>query len=968
MTDRKDPGRLPGGRPGATRDIRRWARPLGHGAVVLAFVVAASLLITRTDGKRSQLSIADVGQPAKFDVSASQSAYVPDDVTTKRLRDEASRAVPFVYSHTPGARERQVALLQQAFSTGREGFARYNREVRAASGGTVKAAAADPAPGAEAAAAAADGGASAGSGSEAAAQKELARELELVTGSGSGRRRMPRIEFDGPTSAGGRALPAYLHKAIAKRLAHVLHQKYGELTALLPLTSQELEALSRTRFSREAEQIVVRLLSTALDSVVARDKVKFLVDHSTGIVLRGRGASSLTRIEKVVSPGDVLDVSSARAKITELAAELLPELPPSLREALASCARRLVVENLTFDAEATARERASARAAVARQFRHYPRGAIIVRQGDLVTKAHLELLAAALPTSTAAAAVRSHVGNGLFVVLLGSLCFLATRLRVVRRRPGARDYLLLGALALLSLFLVRFAIEVSEVLHDRWGEVPLAAFFLCIPFAVGPLLVRLVLSIELATLFSISLSILVAAMTGGGSYLAAFAFAGSFTAAIASGHLRQRAQLLRAGLWVGIAQVGATLCLALAGGQGGFPLSEQAMVGAPEHGLFAPTFLLELAGALCSGLLTGLFAIAIVPVVELVFGYTTTMKYQELGSLENPLLKELFLRAPGTYHHSVVAGSLAEAAAEAIGANGALARVGAYYHDVGKGKCPHYFAENQRGENPHDRLSPHMSALILRRHVDDGVEILRQHKLPAPIIDICAQHLGTTLTEFFFVKARRLADEQNTAVPEEADFRYSGPKPQFREAALVFIADSVEAAGRSLADPSQPKLDDMVRRIIRSKFVDGQLDECDLTLRDLDAIAKAMTRVLVAIHHTRPQYPSQQGAGQQSPNPQRPGPQNVTAEASAAGLGSSAEGSANGQQGNGQQGNGQQGNGQQGNGQQGNGGNTASGGGQGRAGSGRNGQDFSPGLSIAPPPRPDPDAPIDLSDHRRRLR
>jgi putative nucleotidyltransferase with HDIG domain len=213
------------------------------------------------------------------------------------------------------------------------------------------------------------------------------------------------------------------------------------------------------------------------------------------------------------------------------------------------------------------------------------------------------------------------------------------------------------------------------------------------------------------------------------------------------------------------------------------------------------------------------------------------------------------VRAPGTYHHSVLVGNMVEAAAETINANPLLARVAAYYHDVGKLSKPLYFIENVgSGENKHDRLSPSMSALILISHVKEGVELAKEHRLGLPIIDIIRQSHGTALISYFYQKAKNTATPDVQSV-EECDFRYPGPKPQTREAGLVLLADCVEAASRTLTDPTPARIQGMVQKIINNIFIDGQLDECELTLKNLHEIAKSFNRILVGIHHQRIDYP-----------------------------------------------------------------------------------------------------------------
>jgi putative nucleotidyltransferase with HDIG domain len=277
------------------------------------------------------------------------------------------------------------------------------------------------------------------------------------------------------------------------------------------------------------------------------------------------------------------------------------------------------------------------------------------------------------------------------------------------------------------------------------------------------------------------------------------------------------------------------------------------------------SFVREIVSSVPAGFLGGIFAsmltMIVIPFVESIFRYTTDVKLLELSNLNHPLLKEMIVKSPGTYHHSMLVGSMVEAAAEEIGANPLLGKVMCYYHDIGKMAHPNYFIENQKpGNNPHDGISPFMSKTLLVAHVKDGVELGIKHKLGKPIIDGIIQHHGTTLISYFYNKA---LDQKADGDPEisEEEFRYPGPKPQFREAALCMLADSIEAASRSLDEPTPVRLQNIVRNIIQRKFMEGQLDECSLTLKDLSKVESAFTRILLGIYHQRIDYPRSAGGG-----------------------------------------------------------------------------------------------------------
>jgi putative nucleotidyltransferase with HDIG domain len=277
---------------------------------------------------------------------------------------------------------------------------------------------------------------------------------------------------------------------------------------------------------------------------------------------------------------------------------------------------------------------------------------------------------------------------------------------------------------------------------------------------------------------------------------------------------------------------------------------------AEGKGLARETFIVAGFALLSTSLLVPMLVMAVTPLIELGFGYASDTKLLELANLNHPALKELIVQAPGTYHHSIIMGSLVENAAEAIGANPLLARSCAYYHDIGKGRNPLYFGENQRGDNRHDQLAPAMSAVIIKRHVTEGQEMARHYRLPKLVADAIPQHHGTRLVGFFYAKALKEQEGKENAPPvDDGVYRYAGPKPQFREAALVMIADAVEAASRATQETSTAKLQALVQRLINLIFSEGQLDECDLTLKDLNLIAQSFVRTLEGIYHARPQYP-----------------------------------------------------------------------------------------------------------------
>jgi putative nucleotidyltransferase with HDIG domain len=274
-----------------------------------------------------------------------------------------------------------------------------------------------------------------------------------------------------------------------------------------------------------------------------------------------------------------------------------------------------------------------------------------------------------------------------------------------------------------------------------------------------------------------------------------------------------------------------------------------------SENLFRMALLSDLMMGFLGGVIASVLVLGIAPIIETLFGYTTDIKLLELANMDHPILKDLILQAPGTYHHSIIVGSLVEAAAKSIAANPLLARVSAYYHDIGKLKKPLYFIENAGGgENRHEHLAPTMSSLILISHVKDGVEMARENRLGERIGHIILQHHGTSLISYFYQKAKEKENPEMESINEN-DFRYPGPKPQTKEAGIVMLADSVEAASRALADPTPSRIKSLVQRVTNSIFLDGQMEECELTLKDLQKIQESFNRILTAIFHQRIDYP-----------------------------------------------------------------------------------------------------------------
>jgi cyclic-di-AMP phosphodiesterase PgpH len=381
---------------------------------------------------------------------------------------------------------------------------------------------------------------------------------------------------------------------------------------------------------------------------------------------------------------------------------------------------------------------------------------------------------------------------------------------------------------LVVLYLIIFLIEYTVTLHS-W---PL--YF--IPFSLIPMLaVVLFDNLEIALLISLASSLTLAAIPGSNIHIGLLSLISGMAASIKSKGVRKRSTIIRAGIFVGLLQ--SLMIIFLEG------------YSSANTGNYLMFFL--------NGIASSIVFLGVLPLFEFVFKKTTNISLLELADFNQPLLQQLILEAPGTYHHSLVVGNLSEAACLAVGANSLLARIGAYYHDIGKLAKPTYFSENQDWtESKHDALSPTMSKLIIMNHVKEGIELAKKYKLSPALTDFIQQHHGSSLVYYFYRRALEGLEEDQEV--KEEGFRYPGPKPDSKETAIVLLADSVEAATRAMKDPTPAKIEELVHKVVNNKFIDGQLDECELALKDLEKISAVFIRILSGIYHSRVTYPEEQ--------------------------------------------------------------------------------------------------------------
>jgi putative nucleotidyltransferase with HDIG domain len=538
---------------------------------------------------------------------------------------------------------------------------------------------------------------------------------------------------------------------------------------------------------------------------------------------------SITAINNVMSSRiSANDVENAKKRVEE---ELkYTSLDNSLKNATTQLGRYAVIQNEFYDPEATEEMRKQTVENV--ESVKLLQGQIIVEEGQLISRdIHRQLgLVGVLDNERF---IQPFVGLAFLIfLLLASLYYYFYNLE--EKKEMKHTHLMQFSLIFLLSILIMKVISLIDVLEY-------ADLFYIFPAAMGAMLIRILINENLAVLVTIITAICGSiifneGVSGSihmtvGIYILCSGLAGIMF--MSNNH--HHSKIFMGGLFVAVVNVIVIFSLS-------FIRNEQ--YDFKEIGV---TIII----ALMSGILSAVLTIGLLPFFEAGFGILSSMSLIELSNPNHPLLKKILTEAPGTYHHSIMVANLAESACEAIGANGLLARVGCYYHDIGKTIRPKYFIENQMNmENPHDRLPPEASKNIIMSHVKDGAELLKKHRLPKEIVDIAEQHHGTTLLKFFYYKVKQSGED----VTEE-EYRYPGPKAQTKESAIVGVADSVEAAVRSMSQPTPEQIEELVRKIISDRLQDNQFNECDLTLKELEKVTNSLCESLKGIFHSRIEYP-----------------------------------------------------------------------------------------------------------------
>jgi putative nucleotidyltransferase with HDIG domain len=620
---------------------------------------------------------------------------------------------------------------------------------------------------------------------------------------------------------------------------YILLQKIAMDKFGLELGVKELGDLERETFSDELEAVLVGLLEKISAPGIILSRSLFIYKEDE----RGLALVKLREGEQAVRPQDILDVKEAKSRLVAEINAL--DLSSRRKGLLISLSFGFLAPNVSFNKAETEARQAQAQIEVEKVFYTLKKGRVLVRKGDEATSEAIRQVKIINQTLQVkrpwlAAVLGTFL---LFGLLLLTLWFYLRSL--LSQRTAFKYFLMMGVTVGLSLIFYKILAALAELLSQNvrvflFADVESAKYAL--PYQFGTLLFAFLTSNAVALIFAVLNGLLIGYLFGANYFLMLFSLIGGLAAIYGIKYYKRqkRTSTLRAGFFV-VAPTNIFVILT-------YHLIRQQFAGI---GPFAADILMGLTG----GLFGAALAFVLLPIYESIFRFVTQTKLLELTNSESEIFRKMAIEAPGSYHHSLIVASLAEPAAEAIKADSLLVKAGALYHDIGKLKMPEYFIENKkRRADVHKGLAPSMSTLVIINHVKEGLEIARKEKLPEPIREIIEQHHGNSLVRYFYQKAQAQANPEMEKVGEET-YRYPGPRPQTKEAAVVMLADSVEAASRSLKVRKEENLKRVIKEIFDNYLQDGQLDDCAFSLREMRAIAASFLATLERIYQPRVDYP-----------------------------------------------------------------------------------------------------------------
>lgn len=627
------------------------------------------------------------------------------------------------------------------------------------------------------------------------------------------------------------------------------------------LDRNERQVLNRLAYSKSLEDSINYSMEVLKNLKITNSKEKL----ARGIEIKNKDGE-FTKLKGRFLPG-VMDVEDARDAFTRqsLSSGAWASWDLYTRRTILSLQSKLIKENLLLINDESKMRRQEALKDFEPVSEEYSRGQVIVREGERVTDKHVAVLNKIKKHYKGELKLKGIFYEALFGAMCLWLCLLYIRQLYPATFEGKKNtwvatFLLLSSLASFKLLLIfQF-----EIIAEQFPRLPLSFFLFLIPVAAPAMISRLLFSSSVSILFTILYGLGAGILLGRASLFGLYIVCMGLSSVMFMKNSKTRSELYRAGFYTACFCGVAASLLIMAWG-GGLP-SNSAIVQNIDSGIgtWLGNILWSSLAGFTGGWLSSVLALVFTPLFENVFGYTTDLKLLELGRSDHPLLRELVLKAPGTYHHSLLVGSLSEAGVKEVGGNALLARVGAMYHDIGKMERSEYFMENipDKNKSPHKELSPQQSARIIISHVTKGVILAKRHNLGNAIINFILQHHGASLVAYFYYQARKEAEAQGG--PEAADkvrkedFRYPGPNPQSKEAAVMALADSCEAATRALPDPTPEKVRAKVDAIFSDAFESGLLEDAPISLKDLHRINESFKKILLAVHHSRVQYPEDQ--------------------------------------------------------------------------------------------------------------
>ncbi len=599
--------------------------------------------------------------------------------------------------------------------------------------------------------------------------------------------------------------------------------------------------LMQEEFSEEIANLITEIISKILENGVVTNKAILLKEAEKGVVLRDVS----TKKEKVVvNLKQFYGLDQAKTMVRVVGQPLLMDLSYNLRNLVVDIVQDLVQPNITLNRSETEERKKRAASEIKPTLYKIKAGEMLLREGERVTQVQLLKLKALEAQTRKEHVIASSIGAAMIILcLLITTYILHMQQDKLKIDNHNKNLLFIASVLIAFFFFATAGGSLSESLASKTSSsITIPAMMYGLPLASGAMIICVFMGFELAIPFATVLAIGTAVIFQNKFELFFYFLISGTMAAHWVKNCRERKVFIKAGAKLSLLNVALVTAIEVY-------LAEFSWI----------KLLWDWAFAFMGGIGAGIVTAGLIPLIEIAFAYTTDIKLLELANLDQPILRRLMIEAPGSYHHSVIVGSMVEAAASEIGANPLLAKVCGYYHDIGKIKKPLYFIENQTdGRNKHDKLEPSMSSLILISHIKDGVEIAKEYKLGQVIIESIKQHHGTSLITYFYDKAKQRKGDDAVKID---DYRYPGPRPQTTEIALVMLADVIEAASRTLANPTPSRIQGLVQNLINNIFSDGQLDDCELTLKDLHKIAKSFNKILNGIHHHRIEYPEKHLSG-----------------------------------------------------------------------------------------------------------